>query len=177
MSNFKHAAYETLSFWSMKSALRLLDTKRTDFVGDVIEASSDVRVDMQLAQESSKLMEWCLKIPLTADMIGYRTVRSFTRGPVEVRCGDWVLVQMHGRSYVGRATEMMDMHMGGVSVLRMMLSESRAVSFEDETRGQVLSVRRDTPSYSQLVQLESSGVHEVVCDESDATELRYTYSY
>ena len=56
MSNFKDAAYETLSFWSMKSALRLLDGNLADFVGDETNTSSKLRFDFELACTTSRLM-------------------------------------------------------------------------------------------------------------------------
>ena len=80
---------------------------------------------------------------------------------------------------VGRVHEIFEVYVAstGACLLRMMLSETRGVAFEDETRGQVLSVERSEATFDQVFPVESTGVLEVVCDESDAKTLVYTYIY
>ena len=63
-------------------------------------------------------------------------------------------------------------------LLRMLMCESREVEFEDELRGQVISVQRDSPAYDEhFVCLEHASVHEVQCDESRGTAITYEYVY
>ena len=100
-------------------------------------------------------------------MFAYRCLRSFTRGAVEVRCHQWHLIQYEGRSIVGRVSEIVELHVPNAasSVLRMWMLQSRYVDFEDETRGQVVTISRDSSAHEQYVRVECASVLEVHCDE------------
>ena len=65
----------------------------------------------------------------------------------------------------------------GMTYVRMLLHEARAVPFEDEQRGCVLTVERNTPCQTMCACLEDVSVHEVVCDESDPARLTFTYVF
>ena len=162
----------------MKSALRLLDDNLADFVGDVTNTSSELRFDFKLACATSRLMHICSRQIDEAGAYAYRTVRNFTRGAVEVRCGEWLLLQYAGRSLIGCVSEIVELHVkAGSSMLRMWLRQSRDVVFEDETRGQVITVRRDCDHNEQYVCVERASLHEVSCDQSSDTHLTFEYIY
>lgn len=113
----------------------------------------------------------------TRDARSVRFVRSFRREPIEVHPGDGVLATISGQTFAGCVGEMMELFMPGRAVLRMMLSSARRVDFEDETRGNVITVRRDAEASDLLLRVESVALHEVHCDESDADVLTFNYIF
>ena len=78
---------------------------------------------------------------------------------------------------VGRAGEMLQLYVPGACYVRMGLHEARRVLFEDETRGCVIRVPRTTQGVDMYVCLENVRVLELYCDESDASELSFSYIY
>ena len=127
-----------------------------------------------MASPISQVLGILLALPAS-----YRTLRSFTRGSVEVCCGAWLLLRYNGRSTIGRVSEITEMHLAhsASSVLRMLMCDVRCVDFEDEMRGQVLTVRRDSVAFEMLVCVEHASLLEVSCDESNANELTFEYVY
>ena len=102
---------------------------------------------------------------------------SFTRGLVEVRSGDWVIVNDGGTSFVARVGEIIQFFVPGEPVLRAVLREAREVQFEDASRGCVITVPRTQPATDIYACLESISLHEVYCDEDDASVLTFNYIY
>jgi hypothetical protein len=177
MGNFRNAPFETLSFWSMKSGLAM--QKARDYVdGDQVMPSSQMRFDMTEQAEVSPLLKVCVGQADTAHAHAYRHVRSLSRGSVEARGGDWIICREGGRSVVGRVAEMVELFLpsAAASLVRMLLSDAREVSFEDETRGHVIAVERDSPSGPHYVCAERASLHEVACDVRP-DELVFSYIY
>ena len=104
---------------------------------------------------------------------------SFLRGSVEVRCGDWLLVIYGGKSIIGLVREIVELYVthAASAVLRMLMSEAREVMFEDEMRGQVITVKRDSSYFEQVVCVENASVLEVSCNEENPALLTYEYVY
>ena len=63
------------------------------------------------------------------------------------------------------------------SVLRMLMSDARVVEFEDELRGKVITVQRDSKASELLVCVERASLLEVHCDEKSEKNLTYEYVY
>ena len=111
-------------------------------------------------------------------MYATRNVRSFERGPLQVRANDWVLVSVGDGSSVGRVGEIVELVASGGSFMRLHLHEVRPISESfDPMRGQCLSVKTSVEPAEQLVIVESTSFHEVSCDASHEGELRFTYIY
>ena len=173
----------------MKTALHLIDQRyRSDFEGDKVQATSELRFDFDYARESSRLMNAILsqqggaasqQDDPASKVFAYRTLRSFTRGQVEVSCGGWILLLYEGKSIVGRVCEIVQLHVAHAAsnVLRMLMSEARIVEFEDDLRGKVITVQRDSEASELLVCAERASMLEVNCDETSATYLTYEYIY
>ena len=179
MGNWRNAPYETLAFWSMKTALAFKDRgRRATFAEDEIVPSSDVRFDIVEQRENSPLLRVCAGQPETSAAYSFRFLRSFSRGSAEIRGNDWILCCEGGRSVVGRVGEMLELCMSGtaMSLVRMMLHEAREVSFEDESRGCVIPVPRDSPCGDHYVRGEHASLHELHCDVRQH-ELVFTYIY
>ena len=102
---------------------------------------------------------------------------SFTRGLVEVRSNDWVIAVDGSASFVARVGEIIQIFVPGGPVLRAMLREAREVQFEDTSRGCVITVPRTQPATDIYACLESISLHEVYCDEDDASVLTFNYIY
>ena len=61
-------------------------------------------------------------------MYATRNVRSFERGPLQVRANDWVLVSVGDGSSVGRVGEIVELVASGGSFMRLHLHEMRPIS-------------------------------------------------
>jgi hypothetical protein len=178
MGNFRNAPYETLSFWSMKTALAMINETDDHVDGDQVIPSSQNRFDMKEQVTISEVLRVCAGQPDTANAYAYRHVRSLSRGSVEVRGGDWIICRESGRSVVGRVAEMVELFPpnAAVSLVRMMLHDALEVVFEDATRGHIIHVSCDSPCGHHYVRAEHASLHEVSCDARD-DELVYTYIY
>ena len=73
--------------------------------------------------------------------------------------------------------EIVQLFLPGRAVLRMLLNEARCVAFEDETRGHVITVSREQECHTLYVCIENASLHEVHCDETDASVLTFNYLY
>ena len=104
-------------------------------------------------------------------------LRSFERGSLEVRGGDWIVAGTGGASMVGVVGEMVQFFALGRSFVRLHLLEVRPLTSFDPMQGACLAVSLDTPSHDQLLEVESTTFHEVHCDPDHAGELRFTYIY
>ena len=178
MGNFKRLPYHVCDFWSMKSALVLAgQSTYVNKLGDEITYASELSYDMPALLLASPLMQIAALQADTRETYAARTVSVFTREPMEIRSGDWLLATTNGSVYAGRVGEIMELFlMGGRAVLRMMLLEARAIAFEDDTRGKVISVSRDADSSDIYVCVETAALHEVHC-EDDGVVLTFIYVY
>jgi len=178
MGNFKKVAYHVCEFWSMKSALVYAGhSNYVDKLGDEIVHASELNYDMISTLQVSPLMQIAATHSDTSETYAARGVSSFTREPMEVRSGDWLLVTVDGSSYAGRAGEIMELFLtGGRTVLRMMLLEAQAVLFEDDTRGGVITVSRDADASDMYIRVEDAALHEVHCEDV-GTVRTFTYVY
>ena len=115
-------------------------------LGEEISYSSELEeITAQLVAVSQLLMMVATQ-PDTTDAYAVRFARSFTREPVKVSAGDWILVTTNdGKTHVGRAGEIVELSVPGRTLLRMMLCGARRAEFEDEACGQVISVPRAAP--------------------------------
>lgn len=168
----------------MKRALRLVDVKanrkRADYVGDEVEPSAPWVMDVDEAAGSSDLLRICLGQDDTADAYACRFARCVTRGPVEMRASEWVIVVDEHGSVVGKVGEIVELAMkeSGACIVRMLLREARAVQFEDPTKACVIEVDVASACGDHYVCLERASVHEVACYPSeDGTGLCFNYLY
>lgn len=132
----------------MKSALVMAGhSSYVDRLGDETSYSSEQQdITAELVARSRLLMMASTQRE-ACEAYAVRFVRSFTREPVKVSAGDWILVTStkNGATQVGRVGEIMELCVPGRTLLRMLLCAAKQVAFEDETRGQVISVPRDAP--------------------------------
>ena len=97
-----------------------------------------------------------------------------------MRCAqvkEWILASANGMSVIGRIDECMELMVPGMSLLRMFMSEVRHVSFEDPTRGAVITVPRAAPTSEMYACVEQMSLLEVYCDEQDASVLTFNYIF
>ena len=116
-----------------------------------------------------------------ATVYATRQVRSFERGSLEVRGGDWVVASPSGacESFVGRVGEMVEFVAHGGPFVRMHLLEMRPISAFDELRGQCIVVSCAVPSTERILCVESTSFHEVQCEDQRASAgvLKFVYVY
>ena len=178
MTNFINVPEVVCRLWSMKSALVLCgESTFNDRLGDIIEPSSELSSDMVSMLASSRLLQAAAVAPGTDSAYAVRFVRSFTREPMEVRNGDYIITMQDDMTHVGRVREIAEIHVPGRVLLRMLLHDARPIAFEDDTRGSVITVRRDAAVCEVYVRVEDAAVHEVSCDETDANTLTFNYLY
>ena len=178
MSNFHSVTYSACTFWSMKQALVL--SGHSSFVNklsDQVEPSSEINYNLMAALQESALLATAAQQPDTVGCYAVRQVRSFTREPMEIRQGDWLLASKDGHTHVGVVGEIVELFVPGRSVLRMMLTTARQVEFEDDMRGRVITVERAQPTSDLYVRVESTSLHEVACDAGQSARLSFTYIY
>ena len=176
-------AHEAMSFWSMKTALRLTEAKRgggrrEDYYGDEVMPSSPIYVDVAAGMAASQLLQMAVELdPLLRDTYAYRSLRSFTRGFMEFRSGDWIIACEGGQYMVGRLTHATQIFVEGGSFLRALLVRAYRIDFVDDTRGQVISVDQEkSPAAEHYLRVEDAKMHEVVCDERGSV-LTFNYIY
>ena len=121
--------------------------------------SSELSYDLRSAIASSALFRASLERTDTYRAYALRHIRSFSRGSVEVRSGDWIIAFANGVSVVARVREIIEVFLPGGPVLRAMLSDARQVHFEDPTRGCVISVLRTQPASDMYACLENMSFH------------------
>lgn len=177
MSNFRNSAYHVCSFWSMRSAILLME-KVQDIRDDAIMYSSNPQFPSEDMIEQSPLIRSVRahETALWGSVFATQHVRSFERGSLEVRGGDWVLASVGSTSIVGRVGEIIEFSAAGGSFMRLHMLESRRVTF-DEMHGGRIVVPRASPSSEQCVHVESAAFHEVHCDDSHSLQLSFTYIY
>ena len=165
----------------MKSALVLArHSSYVSLLGEEISYSSELlEITAELVVDSPLLMMAATQHE-TPEAYAVRFARSFTREPVKVSTGDWILVTTNdGITHVGRAGEIVELSVPGRTLLRMMLCVARHVDFEDETRGRVISVPRDAPASDIFVAVEEVALHEVLqgADTEDSPNVTFNYVY
>jgi len=179
MTNYKNAPYSVATYWSMKSALRLIcsaDGKSASWFDDVTHASSnEVLCDLSAASKSSILVSL-----LHDSMAGLNAVQhldSFRRDSVEVRLGDFILVSVpnYDGLVVGLVTEMVEAFCFSASFIRIRFTDARLVGKVDTDRGGVFTVFKSQPCIECApICVESSAMCELHAWLEDG---RYTFTY
>ena len=183
MSNYKSPAYQICHFWSMRSALLLLEKsgRSVDIADDGFDYSSELRFNLtpQRIAQSVLMTSVAAGDPERWQSIyATRHVRSFERGSLEVRANDWVVVSRNGQSCIGRVGEMIEFVASGGRFVRMLLRDARPIPSFDPMSGHILRVLTSVAAVEHVVPVESSSFHELYCDgEEHAGELRFTYIY
>jgi hypothetical protein len=180
MSNYKSPAYQICHFWSMRSALLLLE-KSVDIQDDGYAYSSELRFNLT----PQRIAESTLMASVAAgdaerwrSVYATRHVRSFERGSLEVRSNDWVVVTRNGQSCIGRVGEMIEFVASGGRFVRMLLRDARPIPSFDSMSGGILRVSTSVATVQHVVPVDSSSFHELYCDgEEHDGELRFTYIY
>ena len=119
------AASQITNFWSMKTAYEFLDLG-SELTDDHLVYSSEmkffdssrVRPD-PLCPTMTSLYDY--DIAKWYQVYAFRFVRSFERGPLEVRSNDWVIATEADTSVVGQVGEMVEFTASGYSFVRMQL--------------------------------------------------------
>ena len=179
MSNYKSPAYQICHFWSMRSALLLLE-KYVDIQDDGYAFSSELRFDLtqqRIAQSTLMTSVAAADVERWRSVYATRHVRSFERGSLEVRANDWVVVTRNGQSCIGRVGEMIKFVASGGRFVRMLLHDARRLPSFNSMSGGILSVSTSVPAVEHVVAVESSSFHELYCDGEQNGELRFTYIY
>ena len=163
----------------MRAAFLLSEKGAMDIRDDAINASSEVKFfDDTVFAKSEVIASTRSNEPRWLQAYAYRMVRSFERGSLEVRAGDWVVFSRSdmGASAVGKVGEMVEFIATGGSFVRAMMLDVRPVSTFNELRGEVIAVPTDMPSKTGIVCVESTSFHEVHAAESEGhLELTYVY--
>ena len=177
MSNFQNTAYHVCSFWSMRSAILLMENT-SDVLDDVIAYSSNMQycLSREFIAQSPLMRSVSMHEPRWSRVFATQHVRSFERGSLEVRGNDWVVASAGGTSLVGRVGEIIEFAAAGGSFVRLHLLQARHVAF-DHMHGGRIKLPRASPSSEQCVLVESTSFHEVHCDDRDPEELAFTYIY
>ena len=182
MSNYKCAASQITNFWSMKTAYEFLDLG-SELTDDHLVYSSEmkffdssrVRPD-PLCPTMTSLYDY--DIEKWYQVYAFRFVRSFERGPLEVRSSDWVIATEADTSVVGQVGEMVEFTASGYSFVRMQLKWVRiALSEFDQCRSHSITVSLSEPASERILCMESTSFHELHCDSSHVGELRFSYIY
>ena len=175
-----YTRYQICHFWSMRSALLLLE-KSVDIQDDGFEYSSELRFDLtpqRIAQSTLLSSVAAADVERWQSVHATRHVRSFERGSLEVRSNDWVVVTRNGQSCIGRVGEMVEFVAHGGRFTRMLLHDARPVQSFDAMSGGILRVSTSVAAVEHVVPVESSSFHELYCDGAEHDgELRYTYIY
>ena len=183
MSNYKSPAYQICHFWSMRSALLLLEKsgRSADIDDDGFDYSSELRFNLtpqRIAQSVLMTSVAAGDAERWQSVYATRHVRSFERGSLEVRANDWVVVSRNGQSCIGRVGEMIEFVASGGRFVRMLLRDARPIPSFDPMSGHILRVLTSVAAVEHVVPVESSSFHELYCDgEEHAGELRFTYIY
>ena len=82
-SNWMNPASSICTWWSMRTALQLLNPT-TDFEEEVVLPATDVLADIAELAMNSALVRDALSMPDTAHMTAVQMLSGFKRGPVEV---------------------------------------------------------------------------------------------
>ena len=131
MTNYKSAPFTVCSFWSMKTALRMLagNPNETWFDTTVHSDEDAVLNDLSAASQSSPLVSF-----LRRSMVGLTGVRHlsyFQRGPVEVVLGVYILASLNNELAVGIVAEIVEAFFTGRSVIRIRLDNARTICSTD----------------------------------------------
>ena len=179
MSNFKSPAFQICHFHSMRAGYLLTQKGPMDVRDDRLVTSSNLQYDLSdvIVGKSRVMLGVRAYEARWPSVYATRQVRSFERGLLEVRGGDWVVASMGGESFVGRVGEMVEFAASGGSFVRLLLAEMRPISSFDELRGQCIVVSCDVPSIERIVSVESTSFHELLCNDEHARELKFTYVY
>ena len=163
----------------MRAAFLLSEKGAMDIRDDAINASSEVKFfDDTVFAKSEVIASTRSNEPRWLQAYAYRMVRSFERGSLEVRGGDWVVFSRSdmGASAVGKVGEMVEFIATGGSFVRAMMLDVRPVSTFNELRGEVIAVDLSLRTQTGIVQVESTSFHEVHAAESEGhLELTYVY--
>jgi hypothetical protein len=132
MSNYKSPAYQICHFWSMRSALLLLEKsgRSVDIADDGFDYSSELRFNLtpqRIAQSVLMTSVAAGDAERWQSVYATRHVRSFERGSLEVRANDWVVVSRNGQSCIGRVGEMIEFVASGGRFVRMLLRDARPI--------------------------------------------------
>ena len=178
MTNYKNAPYSVASYWSMKTALRLISPagKSASWFDEVSHASTnEVLCDLSAASKLSPLVS-----KLHDSMVGLQSVQhlaSFRREDVEVRLGDFILASVQDRDglIVGLVTEMVEAFCFGASFIRIRFTHARLVGAVDTARGGVFTLYESQPCIEcDPVCVESSALCEL---HAWLENGRYTFTY
>jgi len=178
MTNYKNAPYTVASFWSMKTALRLVTTGyQISWYDNYVQPSTDDLLDDLVTASASSILVYTLHRSM-AGLFAVRHLSSFRRGPVEVRLGEFILASApnHDGLLVGLVAEMVEAFCVGASFIRILFDEARAVGEVDSERGGVFTVWKSQPCIQcDPVCVEHSAICELHAwlDENS----RYTFTY
>ena len=180
MSNFNSPAGQICHFWSMMTALRLVEQGGVDIRGDQVMPSSEMSTDFAEAIKSSRVISSVQMYDAANwdEVYAFRMLRSFERGSLEVRGGDWIVASKGDASMVGVVGEMVEFFALGRSFVRLHLVEVRPLALFNPMQGACLAVSLvNNPSHEQLLVVEDTSFHEVHCNADHAGELRFNYIY
>ena len=141
MSNYKSPAFQILHFWSMRSALLLVENSCINILDDGLEYSSELHFDLSRERIAQSLLLTSVatsEVEQWQSVCATRNVRSFQRGSLEVRSNDWVVVNRNGQSCVGHVGEIIEFVATGGRFVRLLLRDARPIDPFNSMYGQVI---------------------------------------
>ena len=161
MTNWKSAPWSVAKHWATKSVMHYRDPARGTWYTDAVVPESDWTCDVPSLARSSQLLSALLKLGETLQSV--RVISRVTRGPDEVRRGDWVVVrQANSPARAGRVEQMMQCLApgGAFSYVRFWCANVKEVH-DDETNSVIWAPSGDS-SQRMVVFFEKMHVEVVV---------------
>jgi hypothetical protein len=135
MCNWKSAPYTVAKHWATKSVMHYRDPARGSWFKDEVLPASEFKTDVGAVAAQSQLVRGLLTLPGEPPE-SLRFLKSVSRGPEEVRLGDWVLLEQVGaRVMVGCVDQMIQVSFKDEanSFIRMWCSQCKEVHEEPAT--------------------------------------------
>jgi len=158
MSNWKCAVYDVAVNWATKSVMHYRDPARGSWHQDEVCATSEY-VPLNCVSVAGS---WIVRALQKVDEPPYsvRFLSSFSRGPDEVRLGDWLLLQQSDSSTIGRLDSMVQATYPsqGASLVRLLCTQCKTMNMDEAG---CMWTKVDSASRSLLVWLELMQVRVV----------------
>lgn len=161
MTNWKSAPSTVARHWATKSLMHYRDPARGTWYTDEVVPESEWMFDVSALAPSSHLIAAILQ--LREPLQSARAISRVTRGPDDVKRGDWVVVRQHGNpSRVGQVREMMQCVAPGApfSVIRLWCEKVKQA--HDDEISSVLWAASGDSAQKMVVYFEKMSVEVVV---------------
>ena len=134
MCNWKSAPWTVATHWATKSVMHYRDPARGTWYTDKVVSESDWTCDLSSLARGSQMVSALLQ--LGEPLQSVRPISRVTRGPDEVRRGDWVVVrQANSPARAGKVEQMMQCLApgGAFSFVRLWCANVKEVHDDEES--------------------------------------------